>query len=415
MRKRILVKLFYLGIFGSVVVLYILIRDGGFLSNEDSTVSRNLGRLAAIQQAVGQLAYGYQRSRHDKANGIEEDFTDEAQLKSGNSLRILLYTRRLRTPLIYEDKCMVTRNTKLFTDSKVVVFHAADFPLPKEIIKTRYLPEYEDQLWVYYNLESPLHTKHFKSHEMLFNITITPIATSDIPNGYGYFHRIEQRENIDDYISRKNKLISVYIDDCNEQTTQAYVSALQQHVDVDIYGHCRKMFPSSINCHNASYCTRLFRRYTFHLAFETSFCRDHVTDKYWAALQRGNIPVIMASNHDALIPGSFVDVKDFATVEKLARRLLFISADKNEFLKHFQWHRTYSLDFDPHDFHRTDIWLPKLCKMAINNNPDVKRVLNVSSFYGKEANCPKKYTDDINLITSRSDPIFDSRKTLIWS
>ena len=79
---------------------------------------------------------------------------------------------------------------------------------------------------------------------------------------------------------------------------------------MDLYGACGdKKCPMTK-------CTDTISNYKFFFSFENSNCRDYISEKFWAALQRRQIPVVMggASPEDyAKIapPHSFIHVDDF--------------------------------------------------------------------------------------------------------
>ena len=70
-------------------------------------------------------------------------------------------------------------------------------------------------------------------------------------------------------------------------------------------------------------------RYPFHLAAENTLCEDYVTEKAYAALARGVVPVLLsAPNARAwLPPRSYIDVRDFASARALAARLRALDAN----------------------------------------------------------------------------------------
>ena len=60
----------------------------------------------------------------------------------------------------------------------------------------------------------------------------------------------------------------------------AYVRELQKYMDVDIYGKCCD-FSCIDDKSNSAYRQETLRKYKFYLAFETTNCRDYITERLW--------------------------------------------------------------------------------------------------------------------------------------
>eukprot|EP00112_Aurelia_sp_Birch-Aquarium-sp1_P017125 Seg395.6 transcript_id=Seg395.6/GoldUCD/mRNA.D3Y31 product="hypothetical protein" protein_id=Seg395.6/GoldUCD/D3Y31 len=142
-------------------------------------------------------------------------------------------------------------------------------------------------------------------------------------------------------------------------------------------------------------CNRFLRKYKFYLAFENSLCKDYVTEKYWEALDRWNVPVVLAANLDTMIPGSFIDARNFKTVKDLAKHLEYLDRNYDAYLKYFDWRKKYTLDVVTQDALRTDSWLPELCDILTDGDWSERRIVNISEFYGVERNCPSKHFDEV--------------------
>ncbi len=76
-----------------------------------------------------------------------------------------------------------------------------------------------------------------------------------------------------------------------------------------------------------------------YLALENSYCSDYVTEKFYNALKAGAIPIANGWRpaYDEFLPGSYIHVDDFSSVEKLAEYLqhLLLSPDKQ--LQYHTW------------------------------------------------------------------------------
>ncbi|CAM1304731.1 FUT13 (predicted) [Pycnogonum litorale] len=83
--------------------------------------------------------------------------------------------------------------------------------------------------------------------------------------------------------------------------------------------------------------------YRFYLAFEDHICKDYVPEDIYYCLEYGVVPVVMGGGGGGidysriLIPGSYVDVADFVSVETLAKYLLDVNDDRARYREFFKW------------------------------------------------------------------------------
>jgi len=121
---------------------------------------------------------------------------------------------------------------------------------------------------------------------------------------------------------------------------------------VDIYGRCgnytcaRHRTRVSFGCHETQE-----QIYKFYLAFENSLCEEYVTEKFYNALKSNMIPIVYGSADYRSIapPNSFIDVRDFESVSKLAEYLRFLNKNPKEYIKYLEWKN----DFEVLDFRTT--------------------------------------------------------------
>ena len=69
------------------------------------------------------------------------------------------------------------------------------------------------------------------------------------------------------------------------------ISALQKHIDVDIYGKCGNLQCSRKD--EESCWKKVAEEYYFYLAFENSICKDYVTEKFFNAMNHTVIPITL--------------------------------------------------------------------------------------------------------------------------
>lgn len=387
--ERCLIKCFLYSIALSVSLLYILIQNDMLFKAENERIEET--KL----KATNKLGHTTRMSSHVKTT--KPKFGVEKPL-------IYMHTKRLHTPLTYDETCEITRDPERFDESHAVVFHAKDLPMTQSLADLRSKAPFVDQLWVYFNLESPINTRKVPKNEMLFNLTVTPIRDSDIFHPYGYHYKKtgDDGDNYETEIVEKTNFIAWCVSNCKVQFRNDYVRLMQKYLTVDVYGTCSRMFGTKAVCQrDSSRCNRFLATYKFYLAFENSICNDYVTEKYWGALHRGNVPVVLSANNDLLIPGSFIDVNDFKTVKQLANYLSYLNENDDAYMKYFKWREDFGIDFLPNDARRTDIWLPQLCDFLQDVDWSQKKIVNISDFYGVEKRCPQDKQNNIMKIIGK--------------
>lgn len=174
-----------------------------------------------------------------------------------------------------------------------------------------------------------------------YNWTWTYRSDSDIIESYGYTlvpkngpvpkrwssRIIKLSSQVD--MTKKDKMVFWIVSHCNTTNyREAYVTALQKFVDVDIFGKCNdKSCPraSKDDCHKVH-----AEAHKFYLAFENSNCRDYITEKLWKALVLPVVPIVMGGGNYTKFapPHSFIDVNEFESVKALADYLQYL--DQND-------------------------------------------------------------------------------------
>jgi hypothetical protein len=121
-----------------------------------------------------------------------------------------------------------------------------------------------------------------------------------------------------------------------------YVKQLLDGVDVACMGGCMNNLPIEERSWDRTRQNEEMRKFKFYLAFENNRCEDYVTEKFYLALYRGLVPVVLgAPNIAQHAPGpkSYIDVNDFATPAALAAHLLALDADDAAYEEYHAWRR----------------------------------------------------------------------------
>ena len=84
----------------------------------------------------------------------------------------------------------------------------------------------------------------------------------------------------------------------------------------------------------------------FYFAFGNSNCSDYMTEKYFNALEAGAIPIVNGwrSSYQDQLPGSFIHVSDFESLQGLADYLKHLLGNEETRLKYHAWRVKYSLE-----------------------------------------------------------------------
>jgi len=275
----------------------------------------------------------------------------------------------------------------------VVVFNVHEMPGPRLLRGLRSSGEIPvSQLWAYYNRESPYNTVNVREGRFdgIFNLTMTPLRSSDVMTLYGYYRKSANLRDLRD-LREKTRYVAWVASHCYEQR-DSIVAALIRHIPIDIYGKCGRKFQQNRKCDRYSEnCENLLSQYKFVLAFENSLCKDYVTEKYWNAVYRGSIPIVYGgSSYDSklVVPNSFINVHDFKSISELAKHISYVNKSQKAFLSYQRWRMKYVIDFKPHDRHRFEIIGEKLYDLLARGVE--RRTYHMSSFYDKKQYCNER-------------------------
>ena len=83
-------------------------------------------------------------------------------------------------------------------------------------------------------------------------------------------------------MSKKTKLAYWMVSHCEtDNKREDYVKKLQKYIPIDIFGQCGKPIFQRSGNGKALERKKFIPNYKFYLAFENSFCKDYVTEKFW--------------------------------------------------------------------------------------------------------------------------------------
>ena len=207
------------------------------------------------------------------------------------------------------------------------------------------------QPWVLVNLESPINSLSGNSltpYDRVFNWTSFYDQASTVRLTYGltYVKKVPKVEEIDFVRGRKNRAIA-FISNCGPSNRLRFLANLQHYYPVDLYGRCGKRDP----CSYSEPCLRkLVRGYKYYLSLENSFCREYITEKFWLALRRGTVPIILGARKDDYAavapPNSFIHVDSHHNLVTLVRYLQHLDRNDDEYVQFYEWRINYGVSAD---------------------------------------------------------------------
>ena len=245
-----------------------------------------------------------------------------------------------------KNKCFLTGDKNLYSNSSAVVFHIAEPNLLKSLNSASSIGRPTDQRWIFFTQEAPpriYEYRHFIPYSRsLFNWTMTYKFTSDIRQSYAYIVPGKFKGGYDpkrNYLENRTKTAIAFISNCKRPRLRA-ARKLKKYIDVDIYGKCGKRCKPN--------CFSLLPKYKFYMAFENAVCEDYITEKtYRNAFTNDIVPVIISganlSNPAVVPPNSFINGLDFKRAVDLADYLKKIGSDPQLYNKFFKWRDEWSI------------------------------------------------------------------------
>ncbi|XP_044854995.1 3-galactosyl-N-acetylglucosaminide 4-alpha-L-fucosyltransferase FUT3-like [Mauremys mutica] len=260
--------------------------------------------------------------------------------QAGSELIILLWTWPFGQPVALQKcsellgigDCHITANRSWYHKANAVIVHHWDVcSSPKQLPQG---PRPPSQHWIWFNLESPSHSRNLGFMDNLFNLTMSYRRDSDIFTPYGWLEVLSQPQNFS--IPAKSKLVAWVVSNWNPASRRVqYYGELKKYLHVDIYGRQHMPLPRDKLASTLS-------QYKFYLAFENSLHEDYITEKLWSnAMGSGAVPVVCGpprENYERFLPpDAFIHIDDFPSAQGLAQYLQELDKDPARYQRYFQW------------------------------------------------------------------------------
>ncbi|CAO1397377.1 unnamed protein product [Diamesa serratosioi] len=259
--------------------------------------------------------------------------------------------------------CVFTNNKDLLDHPHAydaIVFHGAENWKMLELPKTRRTSQY----YIMASMESPGEIKHnLKLDHDFYNLTMTYRLDSDILWNYKSVVEFKTgkivapsktviwKEPDDKFydkdliklVKSKSKAAAWFVSHCNAFSNRdSFAKKLQDFMEVDIYGKC-----GTLQCPRGSkHCQEMLNTtYFFYLASENTLCKDYVTEKLYESMNNFIIPIVYsgANLKYFMPPKSYIDANDYATITDLAKHLIYLQSNPQEYIKYFWWKSHYNL------------------------------------------------------------------------
>lgn len=257
-------------------------------------------------------------------------------------------------------ECDITTDKEDIKNVDVVSFHLTDLWTDswnigtKETIK---FPSYRrsDQIWTLTNLEPPPNLYgDLRVFNGLFNWTVWYRKDSDIYFPYGRPVELtnEERDAAAEGFARRNIFkektngITGKISNCKDVARRyRLVEDLRKYLDIDMFGKCYNKACGDPEVHDS--CDNITQTYKFYLALENSRCKDYVTEKYWWALHRDQIPIVNWDhthvNKHVVVPNSYISIYDFPDLKSLGEYINSVSNNETLYNSYFEWKMNYKV------------------------------------------------------------------------
>jgi hypothetical protein len=221
-----------------------------------------------------------------------------------------------------------------------VVFHLPTLPAPLR------LPKPAGQRWVAWSMESAAIYPVLDDPQYLsaFDLTMTYRLDSDVPVPYlepGLLAALARPPAPAARKAGRAPAVLFLSNPVERSGRTEYARELMRHLAVDSFGRCLNNRRLEEDRGGATL-REVIRNYRFTLAFENSIAPDYVTEKFFAPLAAGSVPVYLgAPNVAAFAPGErcYLDVRDFAGPRDLAAHLTALAADEEAYEELLAWKR----------------------------------------------------------------------------
>ncbi|XP_059154473.1 alpha-(1,3)-fucosyltransferase fut-1-like [Physella acuta] len=346
---------------------------------------------------------------------FQENVGSENQRVSDRKI-ILWWQTKKKQPLMQglntlrgcpEFPCVITTNRNYTEDSSVMIVNV-QFVDKEKPPKRR-----PDQVLVFYQVESSnIHTfwhhgdiiSKDQSWNSAFNWTMSFRTDSDVPVSYGLVRKrlypiVKDYESI---LRNKTGIVAWMSSNCkSDSKRENYVKELQKYIPVDVFGICGgKYCPRS---RDAKCLEDIYKKYKFYLGFESSLCRDYITEKLFRFLNTDMIVIARGGEgYSQVLPSEiYLNTNNFKSPKELAERIMYLNSHDEEYInmlkgkdKYFVLFEDYPLIYkqklDYPEYRYEAVSICQLCQRIWNIDKYAKTIPNMNAWFrNTEYQCQK--------------------------
>ncbi|PSF36241.1 alpha-1,3-fucosyltransferase [Aphanothece hegewaldii CCALA 016] len=242
-----------------------------------------------------------------------------------------LFSPSLKLPNNFE----ITTDKQRISDASVVVFYLPTLGLMNRIAK---LP---GQIWVSCTMESEGLYPYFRDPKFMKHFDLIMGYRTD----YDVYTSYLDPEHYQDFkelpeLQPKTNLVAYFASSYYELSKRTqYVTQLMQYIEIHSYGKVLNNKKLLVDKRKETK-NEIITHYKFTLSIENALVKDYVTEKFFAPLFVGSVPIYLgAPNIEDFAPGEhcFIDIRDFDSPKSLAKYLLYLEQNDTAYEEYFDW------------------------------------------------------------------------------
>ncbi|XP_071105286.1 3-galactosyl-N-acetylglucosaminide 4-alpha-L-fucosyltransferase FUT3-like [Haliotis cracherodii] len=244
--------------------------------------------------------------------------------------------------------CIFSSNTSYIPEADAVIVDV--FLLSRHRSKEVPLRSSPDQVWILFAQEPWANYRSLfpaQNWNGIFNWTLTYQRHSDfwVPYGVLRYQRSQKQPDWNKLMKLKTKKVLWLVGNCKALSKrEEYVEELKKYIPVDIVGRCGR---SNVNCTSGNITDedKCLEQYKFYLSFESTLCKDYVTEKFFKTFQRDRhiIPIVRGNGDYAkhYPKDTYLNTADFRSPKDLAAHLLYLDKNSTAYLDLLKTHALY--------------------------------------------------------------------------
>jgi len=293
-----------------------------------------------------------------------------------------------------KNRCKWSCNTKQLHQADAIIFHAYDVQYYHAQMPNRSETK-SNSIWILWSDEPPSMVDYAIFNSFEFNWTISYKLTSEISIGsYGLFSKRETPWSTTDYdqwiqkqFDRRLNGALWFVSNCDAKQRLKYYYELlnEENTTVEGYGRCVDYYPGHL-CSANSQCEKDYMsKYKYYLSFESTTCRDYITEKFYKSFYHGLIPIVYGPDEGdyskVAPPNSYIHINEFnKNMNTLANYLKKIHLNLNLYSKYHRWRKDYQVIIDGKALER--IRMCELCeRLSKLHYDDITYYRNIENFF----------------------------------